>query len=622
MTILRRATRIALASVLAFHAPLPQAVLAQSAPERAATARRADASRLDAAIRQDYEACQARDEVQFRDAIERVTVAALENSIRGLDYRPIVAEAWRKGDIDAVLTRRVDTVLEELKQETSWSELIASLASRETQERLAKAAAERVYSSDDMRRAIETLAVSVGSVVGQRLELATVDAAEPTTRCLEAFLGPRYGTTVARIVATDAGKEFAIDAAKGVAPISRGSVLIESKEGLAGLVAVIMRRQLGNLASRVGQRLVGAVLGRVVSVVAGGIGVALIAKDIWELRNGVLPIIATEMKSPSTRDKVQAELASSVATEIEAHVKEIGKRTADRVIDIWREFRSAHVKVLELAESNAEFKTFIDSIAPSNLARLDEIVALQLTSGGEARLLSRIADGSLAEAVQKWPPGVLEIARDRRSLEAGFKWRALAGDSLIPKVLEFEIHRAADPSRLTRTGLKRILDLDERVAISRLAALSARDLEPLLELSDLDLRRLSRALGRAELASLSGYLTALDRAAVKRLLASVAHNPSRMQWIAPERVRSAILTSRDQAAAVEMMLRGGEILDLGEFVKDIDLVRSGSVSPRLLLWRYPVALSAVAVIALAVLLLAWRAIWGRRPPRTRAAPEA
>ena len=622
MTIRRRATHLAIAGALAVNAALGPVAFAQPAPEQAASARRAHAARSEVMGRQDYEACQARDEAQFRDAIERVTVSALESSIKGLDYLPIVAEAWRKGDMDAVLMRRVDVVLEELKQETSWAELIKSLAYKETQQHLAQAAAERVYGSDDMRQAIEMLAVNVGKVVGQRLELATVDAAEPTTRCLEAFLGPRYGSTVARIVATDAGKEFAVDAAKGVAPVSRGSVLVESKEGLAGLVAIIMRRQLGSLASKVGQRLVGAVLGRVVSVVAGGIGVVLIAKDIWELRNGVLPIIATEMKSSSTREKVQAELASSVASEIEEHVREIGSRTADRVIDIWREFRSAHAKVLELAERNADFKAFVDNLAPANLARLDEIVALQLAAGDETRLLARVADGSLAEAVQKWPAGVLEIARDRRSLEAGFKWRALAGDSLIPKVLEYELHRATEPERLTRTGLERILRLDERVAISRLAPLSTRDLEPLLELGDADLKRLARALGAPELTSLSNYLTALEPPAATQMLTVVAQNPSRMQWVAPERVREAILASRDQSAAVDMMLRGGEIMDLGEFMKHVGEVRSGAISPRLLLWRYPIGLAVMSGLALAVLLVVWRAIWGRRPSRGNTTPGA
>jgi len=626
VTIRFQVVGLTLAGGLLVGAAVPLAVAQTTAPAPAqspsnTTAQPSGTSRP-IAQRHEYEACQSRDEAQFREAVERVTLQSLTVSIRGLDYQPIVAEAWRAGKIDDVVSRRVDAVLEELKQETSWSELISSLASRETQEKLARAAAERVYGSPEMRRAIETLATSVGRSVGERLELATTDASEPTTRCLEAFLGPRYGSTVARIVATDAGKEFAIDAGKGSAPVSSGSVLVESKEGLAGLVAVIMRRQLGNLSARVGQRLVGAVLGRVVSVVAGGVGVVLIAKDIWELRNGVLPIIASEMKARSTRDKVQAELSISVATEIEAHLKEIAKRTSDRVIEIWHEFRRAHAKVLELAEANAAFKQFMDNVSPANLARLDEVVALQLPQGGEARLLSRVADGSLAEAVERWPAGVLEIARDRRSLEAGFKWRALAGDGLVPKLLELEVHRLADPDQLTRAALQRILRLDDRVASGRLAALARRSLEPLLDVGDADLRRLARTLGESELASLSSYLTALQGPASHRLLAAVAEVPSRMHAVAPSHVREAILASRDQRAALDMMLRSGDLLDLGEFLRDVEVARSGAVSPRLLLWRYPGALAVAAVAGLALLLLLWRAVAGRRPRRPGGATQA
>lgn len=571
--------------------------------------------------RQEYEACQARDEAAFREAIERVTLAALQVSTQGLDYRPIVAEAWRRGAIDDVVSRRVDATLADLAKETSWSERIASLASRETQERLAKSAAERVYGSEEMQKAIEALAVSVGKSVSDRLELATGDAAEPTARCLEAFLGPRYGATIARVVATDAGKEFAVDAAKGAAPVSRSSILVESKEGIAGLVAVIMRRQLGNLSARVGQRLAGAVLGRVVSVVAGGIGVVLIAKDIWELRHGVLPIIASEMKAPATRDKVQAELALSVAAEIDAHLRDIAKRTSDRVIDIWHEFRRAHAKVLDLADRNPEFRRFMDGVSGANLARLDEVVALELATGSEASLLRRVGDGSLAEAVERWPAGVLDIARDRRSLVAGFKWRALAGDGLLGKVIEHEVYRNADPDEHTRASLGRVLALDDRVAIGRLAGLKRGAIEPLLELGDDSLRRLARGLGAHELTSLSGYLTTLEKAAGRRLLASVADAPGRMQAIEPAHVRQAILASRDQSAALAMMLRAGELFDAGDFLKDLETVRRGDVSPQLLIARYPIALAGLAIAALALLMLLWRVLFGRRPGRARDAAE-
>ncbi|MBS0242196.1 MAG: hypothetical protein JSS20_08450 [Proteobacteria bacterium] len=565
------------------------------------------------ASRKSYEACQARDETAFREAVERVTVRSLEASIKGLDYQPIIADAWRRGDIDDILAKRVDAVLQELTKETSWSELITSLASKETQEKLAKAAAERVYGSEAMRKAMERLAGDVGAELGKRLELAGADADEANLRCFEIFLDGRYGASFARATTEDARVKFTVDQTKSTAPVSGGSVLIESREGIAGLVAIIMRRQLGNLAQRVSQRLVGAVLGRVVSVVAGGIGVVLIAKDIWELRNGVLPIIASEMKAPSTRDKVQAELAKSVATEIDAHVHDIAKRTADRVMDLWLDARRAHGKVLELAERNADFKRFFDNVDAKSYGRLDEIVALELASGGgEAKLLARAADGSLAEAVGKWPQPVMDIAREQRSLEAGFKWRALAGDALMAKVKEWELYRHADPDQLTRASLARIIGLDDRVAAVRLAAIKRQAIEPLLEASDADLKRLARGLDEGELGSLASYLGALEPKAGKDLLVKVAEVPARMQGIAAHSVRDAIVASRNQMAALDMMLKANSVFNVNEFVSDLGLARSGEVSPRLILARYPYGLAGLGVLGLFVVMLLWRALFGRR----------
>ena len=138
---------------------------------------------------------------------------------------------------------------------------------------------------------------------------------------------------------------------KGSIDVSAGSVLKETSGGLAGATILIVRRQLANLATRVGQRIVGSVLSRLVSVVAGGVGLVLIAKDIWEFRNGVLPIIATEMKSPATKEKVREELASTLAEQMNDHVKDIASAAADHVIEVWQTFRRAHALVLRIADA-------------------------------------------------------------------------------------------------------------------------------------------------------------------------------------------------------------------------------------------------------------------------------
>ena len=97
--------------------------------------------------RADYEACQARDEGGFKSAIEALTAKSLANGLAGVDYKAIVANEWRKGNLDEVIDKRVDQAMVEVKDETSWAGLLQSLASKDKATELATAVAERVYKS-------------------------------------------------------------------------------------------------------------------------------------------------------------------------------------------------------------------------------------------------------------------------------------------------------------------------------------------------------------------------------------------------------------------------------------------------------------------------------------------
>lgn len=561
--------------------------------------------------RAEYEQCQAGDEATFRAAVARVTQAALARSLADLDYGPIVREAWRRGNVDDVLSRQVDLAIGEVREESSWTELIGSIAFQETAQRLATTTSERVFRSDAMQKAILGVASSVGDEVGRRMEMGLGAAAEPVAQCMQAFLGPRYGGMVARSVSRDTGREFTIDPSKATAQVTPGQVLIQGSEGLTGTVLLIVRRQLSRMAMAVGQRVVGAILSRIVGVVAGGIGIALIAKDIWEFRHGVLPIISSEMKSAETRDKVQAELAKVIGEQITEHTREISGTAADRVTEIWREFRRAHAKVLELAEKDERFRRFLDTVTPAKLPRLDEVVALILASEGEPALTRRLNDGTLHRAIETMPAEAIAIARDTRSLEAGFKWWALA-DERLADVVAYDLHRLGPPEEMSKTALGRLLALEDRIAITRLASLARADREPLFELPPRDLSRLARALPETELKALSNYMNALEPAAAKRLLAVVGFAPSRMAAYTASGVQSAILASRDQVEAVAVIARSDAIFDFFVFADDVRSVREGRISPLLLWARYPVALSVFGFAIVILLLLLWRLIFGRR----------
>ncbi len=566
--------------------------------------------------RTDYEACQKADEASFKTAIEAVVDASLASGLAKFDYKSAVEAEWRKQGLDDVLSKRVDIAVEEVKAGTSWSGLAKSLVSQEKAQELATEVAERVYTSDAMKQAVEGLAAGIGKDLGKTLELASQDAAGPALECLRVFLGPRYGSTVAGVVATDVEHDFKTRHRKGrCCRIDRRRAQ-ELERRHHGAAILLVRRQLANLATRLSQRLVGSVLSRLVSVVAGGVGLVLIAKDIWDLRNGVLPIIADEMKSDATKENVRAELAKSLSEQISEHGHDIAAKSAEHIIEVWQGFRAAHQKALDIAERNAEFRQFIDTLKPDQLMRLDEVTQLVLASDGEAGILARLKDGSLNEAVRFLGEPAMSIARETRSIDQALGWSGLASDQ-IDKIVEHEIYRLAKPQDFTRQTLGKLLALEDHVAITRLAALTPEARTSLIETGSVDVRALAKNFSTAELGTLASYLTGLSEQPREKVLKAVAETPGKMRILAAGRVRDAVIQSADQTAAVDLMLRDGGG-DVTLIAHDFQAAWEGQISPVLIWEKHSFLVMAAGFIALLFLLMLRRLFSGRPRAKTGA----
>jgi hypothetical protein len=565
--------------------------------------------------RAEYEACQARDDAGLKTAVIAIVTDAITNGTKTIDYKALVDAQWRERNIDQIIDNRIDIAVTEITNETSWTERLKSLTDNEKSQQLATAVAERVYRSDAVKTAIADLASGVAKEVGKSIEFASSDATNTLLQCLKAFVGPRYGGAVANVLAGDASRSVVVDPDKGSSSVSAGSVLNESAGGLAGATILIVRRQLANLATRVGQRIVGSVLSRVVSVVAGGVGLVLIAKDLWDFRNGVLPIIATEMKSSATKEKVREELAKTLSSQMNDHIKEIATATAEQVIDIWQTFRRAHALVLQIADQNGEFRAFLDGVDPQSLPRLDEVVSILAASEGQDSILRRLRDGSLNQAVHLMPEKGLEIARDTNSIAAGLAWTALAGKRL-DRVVDYELHRRMSPKDLTAASLDRILDLNDRAAIVKIAGVSPAARDALFSLDSSDLNVLLRSLSEDEIESLAGYLDGLRPGPRDAVLKTIAASPAKMQTLASQSVREGIIASRDQETAARMMLADTGGLSPRAIVEDARLVWDGRVAPLLLWYKHPQAVVAAGFLSLVVIA------WFARLFRRRRTPEA
>lgn len=548
--------------------------------------------------------CQVDDEATFRAGIDQITTDMLKRSLETVDYQAVVTDEWRKLYMDEFLDRRVSAAVDEVQSESGYLDLLKTLTSKEATQKLTSTVAERVYRSEDMKAAIERLVTEVGKTLATRIELGALDAKLPAVACVREFLGPRYGASISLMVSEDTGKAFEIAPETGAADVGNTDVVLSTKGLIAGTVVLIVRRTLSNMARRVGQRVVGAVLGRIVSVVAGGVGLVLIAKDIWDMRHGVMPLIESEMKSEDTKENVRTELATAISEQLGQHLSEVSAATADRIIELWHEFRQAHTKVVELAERFPSFKTYLDSVDRESLPRVDAIVALILANEKEAGVVRRVEDGTLDEAVKRLPEAGLTIARDLQALQPAFDWRALAGDQ-IEQVLALELHRVADPAKFTKASLGGILALGDPVTIRRVAALPDAARDKLVALPPDKLKALTTALGGDEMTSLARYLETLSPSASARLLEVVSTDPGRMQTFGKSHVAHAIEGSRDQLQAIEMVLGPTAILDWPVIKHDVGQVVSGEVHP-LLLWETHRIAAVLGGFALLLVLLVLR----------------
>lgn len=564
--------------------------------------------------RAEYEACQARDEAGFRTAVEALTRASLEAALGRMNTQAVIADEWRRAGIDNLIDRQVDAAIADVRNETSWTERARSLVSSDKTRELATAVAEKTFQSPQMKTAFEALAGSASRELGRSLEVGAQDSADPARDCLRAFLGPRYGSTVAQAVSD------ASDAASPSAAVAGGSVhpgLTPGAAGVGGVATLALRQVLNRMATGIGQRVVGAVLTRLVSLVGLWVGLALIAKDIYDARHyfvdGMLPAIASEMKTPETKIKIREEIVKAVIEQTSEHVTEISTATADRVVVIWQEFRRAHAAVLQLTERHPEMRRFIDQLKAEELPRLDEIVAIVVEGEGEAGVLRRLGDGSLARAVRQLSPAALQIARDLRSLAPAIAWADLAGADLAG-VVTFDLHRRSKPADFTSAGLKRVLAFDERIVVQRLTGLPRAARETLLELPDGEVRSVARGQTQSELEALSVYLTSLDKPSSRRLLSAVLKDPARMTSLSGARVRVAVLGSKDQGAALDMVLRPPGF-DIQALQRDVRLAADGKVNPVLLWDAHPYAVIGAGFGILGLLLMLRRLFGRRATPR-------
>jgi hypothetical protein len=115
-----------------------------------------------------------------------------------------------------------------------------------------------------------------------------------------------------------------------------------------------------------------------------------------------------------------------------------------------------------------------------------------------------------------------------------------------------------------------------------------------------------------QLTAFATYQERLETPAARRLLRAVGEDTRVMATLSSDGVQGAVFGSRDQLAAIDMLLRSNEsLVSYGRIIRDAELALEGTVHPRIFWERYWISVIAAGFVLL--ILLSWfkRLLFGR-----------
>jgi hypothetical protein len=557
------------------------------------------------------EQCNSLSDNEVQDKIRALASAGLKTELESINYVELVNTYWTKTNAASRIDSAVDAAVAAVRSDTSWFDRAYSKYSPNSAERYAKAIADKAYNSEVFKSAIENLATAVATEAGTRIEQATRKLSNPVLECVQAALRSRYGGAVAQAFATDALNKIETTSTPGVS-IGTTEFVLQHPDAISGVLIIVTREVVAKIAQSIGSRIAGVVASRLVGLIAGGIGVILIAKDVYEAGDGSFPVIAEQMKSDKTKAVIKDEIGKSLQADITVQAGAIAEQAADRIYNLWADFKQKYYRLFALGAKDPAFLEYLKNFSSfEKLGKLAQLVDIVNSSEGEPRIFARVADGSLNKALADLDENGLKIAAEQKSVEKALKWTAAAGDSL-PRAVELGLYRWLSPEEVTPENLRKILSLNDKGAVARLANLDPGARDVILDLPGDLTQRFVLRLNAPQLTAFADYKRNLQPAAAKRLLGLAMEDPAIIQGLSGEGLRQAVIGSRDQLAALNMLTREDpSVLSYGRILKDVELVRDGSVGYRVFWERYWLSIVAAGFVLL--LLLSWirRLLFGR-----------
>ena len=565
--------------------------------------------------------CDSVDEEALQDELNSITQEVVAASAEQIDIGRIVEEQWRALKMDTIIDAQVDNAIERVKSEEDyWNKLLSSW-SAETAAELTKKVTNYTFESETFQGKIDELSHNVALSISEKIALLSAQSVSAAFFCLQTFINRNYSGALVR-----AFEEQVRLATEGVTfdnealDTSLLSIIGQHSTALGGIgviiVAQISRRlmvEIGEtIAERIAGRIVGRILGRAGSTlipIAGWIvGAGMIAYDLYSSRDGALPQIQETLKSEEVKSGIRNEIAASIEPELKRELPQIARDISNQLFNQWRDVKRNIRQVLELSSENANFNTLLNGQkTPEELAKLVNLVGAAMPVLGHDGLLEAVDSGLFAQVFAQ-PEAAFQIVSNSGSLQDAIDWSNAAGN-LLDQVVATEIYKHQPAGALDKTLLEKLLAVNDKAAIQKLALLKPEALQALLTVSTSNLATLATQVEAADLEAVAGFLPTLNQTQVNQLVARVISEPATVSHLQDPALRDYLTSNNsDLDAALPFLLSPKEgtapLLDAGQ-------VLLGQASWRLFLFKYGLGQSMLVTVGAIILgLIALRLVFG------------
>lgn len=565
--------------------------------------------------------CDSVDEEALQEELNAITQEVVAASAAQINIGRIVEEQWRALKMDTIIDAQVDNAVERVKSEEDyWNKLLSSWSADSAAE-LTQKVTNYTFEAETFQNKIDELSHQVAQGISAEIALLSAQSVSAAFFCLQTFISGNYSGALVR-----AFEEQVRLATEGVSfdnealDTSLLSIIGQHGTALGGIgviiVAQISRRlmvEIGEtIAERIAGRIVGRILGRAGSTlipIAGWIvGAGMIAYDLYSSRDGALPQIGETLKSEEVKSGIRSEITASIEPELKRELPQIARDISNQLFNQWRDIKRNIRQVLELSTENANFNKLLnEQQTPEELAKLVNLVGAALPALGRDGLVAAVDSGLFAQVFAQ-PEAAFQIVSDSGSLQDAIDWSNAAGN-LLDQVVATEVYKHQPAGALDKALLEKLLAVNDKGAIQKLALLKPEALQALLTVSTSNLATLAAQVEAADLEALAAFLPTLNQTQVNQLVARVISEPSTISHLQDPALRDYLVNNdANLDTALPFLLSPKEgmapLLDAGQ-------VLLGQASWRLFLFKYGVGQSALVTAgAILLALIALRLVLG------------